>query len=169
MTAEVRAARSGDVEAISDICTRAFRETYRGLLGDDYIERSIADFYRPERIAGEIAASPPRWLGYQVVEEDGRVLGAAGGGLTGPAAGELFVLYLEPAERGRGLGTLLLDRVIEQVRALGAEEIRTSVYDGNMKGIPFYEARGFEKTEKQQAYASEPADRAWSWRMRRPL
>jgi ribosomal protein S18 acetylase RimI-like enzyme len=164
MTARTRAATSDDVAAI---CATAYRDTYAGLLTPDYIERVVADFYLPERVAGEIAAAPPSWLGYQVVEEDGRVLGAAGGGLTAPGVGELFVLYLDPAERRRGLGSLLLDRVAGQLTEVGAGELWVSVVVGNELGIPFYLARGFEQVDKRRAYGSEPGDDVWSWRMRR--
>ncbi|WP_433725631.1 N-acetyltransferase family protein [Actinoplanes sp. CA-051413] len=167
MNASVRAATAGDVAAICRICTDAYRDTYAGLLSGDYVERVIAEFYNPERVTGEIAASPPGWLGYQVVEEHGRVLGAAGGGMTGPGVGELFVIYLDPAELGRGLGTLLLNRIIEQVTELGAEELWASVVVDNTKGIPFYRARGFEEVSKRKAYGAGPEDDVWTWRMRK--
>ena len=167
MTARARAATSDDVAAICEICATAYRDTYAGLLTGEYVERVIAEFYRPERVAGEIAAAPPSWLGYQVVEEDGRVLGAAGGGMTAPGVGELFVLYLDPAERRRGLGTLLLDRVAGQLTEAGAGELWVSVVVGNDLGIPFYRACGFEQVEKRPAYGSDPSDDVWTWRMRR--
>ena len=167
MSARVRAATSDDVAAICEICTAAYRDTYAGLVPSEFVERVIAEFYRPERVAGEIAAGPPGWLGYQVVEEDGRVLGAAGGGTTAPGIGELFVIYLDPTERRRGLGTLLLDRIIEQVTAVGAEELWASVVVDNDKGIPFYRARGFEQLGKRKAHGAGPDDDVWTWRMRR--
>jgi GNAT superfamily N-acetyltransferase len=167
MSARVRAATSDDVAAICQVCATAYRDTYAGLLTGDYIERVVEDFYQPERVSGEIAAAPPGWLGYQVAEEDDRVLGAAGGGITAPGVGELFVLYLDPAQRRRGFGTLLLDRVTEQLTGAGAAELWVSVVDGNDKGIPFYRARGFEPVEKCPAYGSLPGDDVWTWRMRR--
>jgi ribosomal protein S18 acetylase RimI-like enzyme len=168
-TPQVRPATTEDVARICEICSVAYRETYRDLVPADYIERVIRDFYLPERVAGEISPSPPHWFGYQVVEQDGRVLGAAGGGMTGPATGELFVIYLDPTRRNRGLGTLLLDRVVEQVRAAGATEMWVSVTEGNDKGLPFYRARGFTEVETVQAFGSLPDDDIRSVRMRRPL
>ncbi|GIF40904.1 hypothetical protein Axi01nite_52150 [Actinoplanes xinjiangensis] len=165
----VRAARDEDAEAIADICARGYRRTYPALLSSAFIERMIAEFYQVERVSKEVPAAPPGWLGYQVAEEDGRVLGAAGGGLLRPGVGELFVLYLDPDERGRGLGTLLLDRVTGQLRELGATEMWVAALDGNELGIPFYEARGFRKVERRRTYGSTEADNAWSWRFSRPI
>ncbi|PWK46163.1 GNAT family N-acetyltransferase [Actinoplanes xinjiangensis] len=167
--AVVRAARDEDAEAIADICARGYRRTYPALLSSAFIERMIAEFYQVERVSKEVPAAPPGWLGYQVAEEDGRVLGAAGGGLLRPGVGELFVLYLDPDERGRGLGTLLLDRVTGQLRELGATEMWVAALDGNELGIPFYEARGFRKVERRRTYGSTEADNAWSWRFSRPI
>ncbi|MEV4278014.1 GNAT family N-acetyltransferase [Actinoplanes xinjiangensis] len=167
--AVVRAARDEDAEAIADICARGYRRTYPALLSSAFIERMIAEFYQVERVSKEVHPAPPGWLGYQVVEEDGRVLGAAGGGLLTPGVGELFVLYLDPDERGRGLGTLLLDRVTGQLRESGATEMWVAALDGNELGIPFYEARGFRKVERRRTYGSTEADNAWSWRFSRPI
>jgi GNAT superfamily N-acetyltransferase len=165
----VRAATPGDVETICAICTSASHATYGDLLPATFIDRMIREFYRPERVEREVAARPPRWFGYQVVEDGGRVLGAAGGGITAPRRGELFVIYLDPGERGRGLGTLLLDRVIEQVRGAGAEEIWAGVVVDNERGIPFYRARGFETVETVPAHGAQPDEDVKTLRMRRRL
>ncbi|MEV6299708.1 GNAT family N-acetyltransferase [Actinoplanes sp. NPDC051861] len=167
--AEVRAALDEDVTAIVDICTLGYRATYPGLVSDEFIERMLAEGYRPELVAKQIPAAPPGWLGYQVAEEDGRVLGAAAGGLVAPGAGELFVLYLHPDERGRGLGTLLLNRVTDQIREQGAAEMRVGVLDGNERAILFYEARGFRKAERRRTTGSTEADNAWTWVMHRAI
>jgi GNAT superfamily N-acetyltransferase len=165
----VRPARDEDAAAIVDICTRGYRHTYPALLSSEFIERMIAESFSPERVAKEIAPAPPGWLGYQVAEEDGRVLGAAVGGMTAPEAGELFLLYLDPDERGRGLGTLLLNRVIDQLRASGATAMWVAALDGNEMGIPFYEARGFQKIQRRRTHGATEADNAWSWLLSRPL
>ncbi|MEU4419356.1 GNAT family N-acetyltransferase [Actinoplanes sp. NPDC024001] len=166
---EVRAARDDDVEIICDICARAYHAAYTGLVSSDYLDRMLAEFYRPERVGKAIAAAPPDWLGYQVAEEDGRVLGFAAGGIVAPGSGELFTLYLEPGLRGRGLGTLLLDRVTAQLRDLGATEMWVAALDGNEQGIPFYEARGFTRERRRKAYGTTDAEDYWSWLLRRPI
>ncbi len=168
-TAFARASVAGDADAIRTICTTAYWATYRGLVAPDYLERAIAEYYNAERIAREVAAAPPRWHGYQVVEEGGLVLGAAGGGITSPGTGELFVIYLDPEARNRGLGTLLLDRVTSLLRDGGATEMWVSVVDGNEKGLPFYRARGFTPVERRRAWGSTENDDVWTWRMRRDI
>ncbi|GAA1603810.1 GNAT family N-acetyltransferase [Actinoplanes couchii] len=165
----VRAARDEDVPAIRDICVQGYRKTYPGLLSSEFIERMLDGFYTAEHVAKQISAAPPGWLGYQVAEEDGRVVGAAGGGVIAPGAGELFMLYLDFGRRGRGIGTLLLDRITGQLRDLGVAQMWVAALDGNELGIPFYEARGFRKVERRRTYGSTEVDDAWSWRFSRPI
>ena len=167
--AEVRAATEDDVAAIVDICSRAYDATYRELLPAGYLTRMLAEFYTPERVSKDIAPAPPGWLGYQVATESGRVLGVASGGLTAPGAGELLMIYLDPAERGRGLGTLLLDRITEQVRELGATEMWVAAVEGNEMALPFYAARGFTVEGRRPAYGATAEENAISLTLRRPL
>ncbi|HWS32644.1 MAG TPA: GNAT family N-acetyltransferase [Actinoplanes sp.] len=151
---------------IATICSTAYRDAYRELLPPGYIERSVTAFYNEDRVAGDIAAAPPDWFGYQVVERDGRVLGAAGGGMISRDAGELSLVYLEASERGRGLGTLLLERVTGQIRAAGGTEMWVSVFLGDQNGIGFYRARGFEPVDTVRAAMSRVDDHIRSLRMR---
>ncbi|MBW6436846.1 GNAT family N-acetyltransferase [Actinoplanes hulinensis] len=169
MTAVVRPAVDADVARIAAICSSGYRDAYRELLPDGYIERSVVEFYSRERVAKEIAPAPPGWFGYQVVEEDGLVLGVAGGGMTGPAAGELSRVYLDAAVREGELGTLLLDRVTEQIGAAGGTELWVSVFLGDRAGIGFYRARGFQPVETVRAALSRVDDHISSLRMCRRL
>jgi len=138
-----RPAQPEDAGAIARVCSAGWRDTYRGIKEPEEIEAVIADFYTPERIGREIA-QPEGWDGWIVAVEDDTVVGAGGGGMTGSGVGEIFVLYLDPARRGEGIGTLLLDAITEQQRAQRAREQWVSVEPDNTKGLPFYYARGFE-------------------------
>jgi GNAT superfamily N-acetyltransferase len=169
LTAVVRQAVEPDAAAIARICSTAYRNAYRELLPEGYISRSVAEFYDEARIAADIAPAPPEWFGYQVVEEGGQVLGAAGGGMSGPATGELSLIYLEAAERRRGLGTLLLDRVTDQIRSAGGTEMWVSVFLGDSAGIGYYRNRGFQPMDTVRATLSREDDHIRSLRMRRPL
>ncbi len=63
--------------------------------------------------------------------------------MTKKGTGWLYVIYLDPQRRNEGIGTKLLDAVTQQQKAFGAREQFVTVQRGNVKGIPFYEARGF--------------------------
>jgi ribosomal protein S18 acetylase RimI-like enzyme len=169
LTAVTRPATSADATRIAEICTSAYRAAYQELLPPGYIDRTVDIYFGEARVARQVPADPPKWFGYQVAQEDDRLLGAAGGGMTRPGVGELHLIYLDPAERGRGLGTLLLDRVIEQIRAAGGSEVWLSVFLGDAAGIGFYRSRGFQPVETVQADLSRTDDHIRSLRMRRTL
>jgi ribosomal protein S18 acetylase RimI-like enzyme len=85
-----------------------------------------------------------------LAELDGRAVGyalanlveARGSYATGDRVGELETLSVLPELRGRGIGTLLMDAVEDELRARGVAEIRLNVVAGNERAMRFYERRG---------------------------
>ena len=151
----VKKANLKHVEGIAEVCTNGYKATYNDSHSNEYIERIIKEFYNYERISMEITNSGKDWDGWFVAVEDNKVLGAIGGGMIGKNKGEVFVLYLDPNRRGEGIGTLLLNTLIQVQIQNGASEQWVSVAKGNQKGIPFYEARGFVFQNEQKSYSNK--------------
>ncbi|NYD41536.1 GNAT superfamily N-acetyltransferase [Nocardioides panaciterrulae] len=170
---EVRLARAGEEDAICDVCREGFTVSSNGLLPTAAVERRAQQYYNPTRVRHEIATAGADlgWQGYVVaVSEAGGVLGAAGGGITDHTVGNVYVLYLNVALRGRGIGTALLDFVTQQQRSEGATEQWVSVTEGNDLGIPFYLARGFVVRDRVPFdVADDGTVGAHSLRMSRPI
>ncbi|MBB6454080.1 ribosomal protein S18 acetylase RimI-like enzyme [Salirhabdus euzebyi] len=164
----VRKALFNDIYGIRRVCVEGYRATYKNLLSNDYIERTIDKFYNLDRLANEVT-NPEGWDGWFVALENGEVVGAGGGGMTSENTGEVFVLYLDPTRRGEGIGSLLLKAISDEQLAKGATEQWVSVQMNNEKGIPFYKARGFQYHSEQRTYESEKADHAISLRLVRKL
>ncbi len=143
MSIMVQEADFEHVDGIKRVCTRGWRETYDGLIPDDEIEATLEEFYDPTRLNAEVL-DPKGWDGWLVALEDDRVVGAGGGGLTEEGHGEVYVLYVDPDEQRRGIGTSLLRRMTEQQTAQGATWQYVSVAKGNELGLTFYEKHGFE-------------------------
>ncbi len=59
-------------------------------------------------------------------------------------------LYVIPAERGRGIGKLLLDAVIAGVRAAGALAIDLEVEADHARAENLYAREGFQKRTRQR-------------------
>ncbi|WJE17238.1 GNAT family N-acetyltransferase [Halobacillus sp. ACCC02827] len=141
---EVRKADGSNVADIIRVCEAGYRETYKSLLEKEDIEQVIEEFYNADRIAREVRNISDEWNGWFVaVDEEGTVVGAGGGGMTGSETAELFVLYLDPERKREGIGGRLLEAITEDHIARGASEQWVSVTKGNEMGIPFYEKSGF--------------------------
>lgn len=149
---EIKLADQTHVKGIQEVCSAGYRATYPGLRSNDYIEEVVEEFYNLERLEKEVTEISRHWGGYFVAVENGKVVGAAGGGMESDTLGELYVLYLDPNRRGEGIGTLLLEAVTAQQKEWGATEQRVAVAKGNQKAIPFYEARGFRYLSEKESY-----------------
>lgn len=163
-------ANESHVEGIAKVCTEGYWATYQELFAKEHIERVVEEFYSCERILGEVTTSDQNWGGYFVAVEDGVVVGAGGGGIIGEATGELFVLYVDPNRRNEGIGTMILNAVTRQQKEdFNATEQWVSVTKGNMKGIPFYEAKGFVFKHEQSSYENSENEDLVSLRYYRKL
>ncbi|MGD6968267.1 GNAT family N-acetyltransferase [Rossellomorea vietnamensis] len=158
------------VEGIVKVCSDANRATYKDIYSEEYIERVIKQYYTPERILEEVSGSSRDWGGYFVAVDNGTVVGAGGGGMTDDTTGEIYVLYMDPNRRGEGIGTQLLEAITrQQEEEFHAGEQWVSVQQGNMKGIPFYEAKGFTFKHEEPGHGNEGAENYISLRFSRKI
>ncbi|BAC14566.1 hypothetical conserved protein [Oceanobacillus iheyensis HTE831] len=147
----IELANEDHVQGIISVCRAGYCDVSKGLLSHELIEQKCEEYYKEERIRKEVTQFNHSWGGYFVALEGGIVVGAGGGGMTTDQTGWLYVLYLNPTRRNEGIGTKILEAVTEQQKQLGALEQYVTVQKGNMKGIPFYEARGFVFQEEIQS------------------
>ncbi|NMH74556.1 GNAT family N-acetyltransferase [Bacillus sp. RO2] len=152
-------AESCHIDGIKKVCSEGYWATYEDIYSKEYIEKVIKEFYNNERILDEVTKTNRHWGGYFVAIENGEVIGAGGGGMIGETEGEIFVLYLDPERRNEGIGTILLDAITKQQKEeFNANKQWVSVQKGNLKGIPFYEAKGFVYEHEQKSYGNENQD-----------
>jgi len=145
---EVRHAVLDDAATLGGISARAFETTYRGIVPDaaldEWIDGATASWRAA--LANREPDSPSRaW----VAERDGTPIGYA---TTSPAkanwlpppdgAGELTNLYLDPEVIGTGVGRLLYDHAIADLRERGFDPLVVWAFRHNTRARRFYEARG---------------------------
>lgn len=84
-------------------------------------------------------------------DPSGLFVADAGDGLLGfhwtkqhsPSTGEVYVVGIDPAAQGRGLGRLLTHAGLEHLAARGVEEVLLYVESDNLAGIALYTGLGF--------------------------
>ncbi len=82
----------------------------------------------------EVAYLGDRPVGWMVMDAD----------WEGDESAELHELVVRRDDQGRGIGSLLLKRAIEEAKKLGKKELRLWVGRENEKAIAFYRRHGFE-------------------------
>lgn len=104
--------------------------------------------------AGEATFTEVEWRRFLraatwfVGRRDGLVLGMAAGLLREetPTEPELLGMWVEPGERGRGVGALLVQEVLSWARSVGAGALTLWVTDGNAPARRLYDRVGFRFT-----------------------
>lgn len=74
--------------------------------------------------------------------------------------GELANIAVHPGYRGKGLGSLLLDRLIERAEAAGVRNLYLEVRASNERASDLYERRGFLEIGRRRNYYSQPREDA---------
>jgi GNAT superfamily N-acetyltransferase len=131
-------------KAIASLCSQGWMQTVEGILSKEYQRKNIDFWYNDERVINDINSGVYSYIALYNLE----VVGVIGGGKTGQDVGEVFVLYVDETYRYKGIGRRLLNALTQQQESAGIREQWVSVQEGNQRGIPFYEARGFEYRKK---------------------
>lgn len=150
--------------AIADICAAGWKQTIEGKLSEEYQTKNVDFWYNHEKVYNDINAG----FYSHVALFNSEVVGVIGGAMTGQNVGEIFVLYVDEAYRYKGIGRRLLNAFTEQQIDSGATEQWVSVQEGNQRGIPFYEARGFVY-QKEKNTITETGEEQVSLRYSRQL
>jgi GNAT superfamily N-acetyltransferase len=98
-----------------------------------------------------------------VVDPVGEVVGTAAVRRLAPGVIELKRMWLRPDRRGRGIAARLMDRVLEEARALGGRVLRLDSESRLEPAVRLYRRYGFQEIAD---YNGNPRADVW---MERPL
>jgi putative acetyltransferase len=150
----VRPMRAGDVDEALDV--------FAAVAAEGRWVGTEAGFDRDTRRARwlDSLADP---LTAQVVVADaasGRILGHGAVHVERYGVAELGMALAADA-RGRGLGGLLLDALVEAATALGAHKVDLQVWPHNEAAIRLYQSRGFEVEGRLRAHYRRASGQRW--------
>jgi ribosomal protein S18 acetylase RimI-like enzyme len=139
MPFEIRQARPAEFATVADLCVAAYAPF---ISGDGHYVAELRDAARRAAHAELLVAA-----------DGGRVLGTVtfvpGGGPLGEIAGEreaeFRMLAVDPAAQGRGVGTALLQRIVDASAARGREGIVCSSLPEMRSAHRIYRRLGFRR------------------------
>ncbi len=144
----VRHATPADAQAIAEIHVRTWQWAYHNLVPDDYLANLSATLERRIEVRrNQLAHMPPQnrcW----VIEQAEYLAGFA---MTGPnrdpdlspMIAEVFAIYLSPDTIGKGIGRILFEHAVEDLRQRGYEQATLWVLASNARARKFYEIAGW--------------------------
>jgi ribosomal protein S18 acetylase RimI-like enzyme len=131
----VRPATADDAQAIGAVFDAAVRE------GWSYLGALAAEpMFTPEDWDRLVADHAPPNVLLVATDRAGRILGYTA---AHPEDGELFLLFVEPAYAGRGVGRMLLDAAHDALRAAACTEAYLFVHEENERALAVYASAGY--------------------------
>jgi GNAT superfamily N-acetyltransferase len=148
----VRLARLDDAAAIAEVHVASWRTTYKGIFSDTLLDSLSVD--KREQSWREMLALPePNSVTLVACNTDRSIVGFISGGAerTGRLGyeGELYAIYLLQIAQRQGLGTLLVQHFVRELRARGFGSMAVWVLEAN-PFRKFYEALGGKVVAEQQ-------------------
>ncbi len=135
----IRQANSHDIPRIAEIIVFGKRVAYRPIFENDEVsfnELQVVSLYE------EYQKNPDTLEGMHLYD-DGIIKGVIKGHSEDEKIVEITDFYVEPFFVGQGIGTRLLEYLIQQVRKKGIQKIILWVIKDNEKARKFYERNGF--------------------------
>ena len=144
MQVEVVPADSTDLVAIRDVATRIWNEYYPSIISQAQIDYMLAMDYSMEKLQRDMAGG----VCIDKLLFEGSLIGfSAYGPLQDPDPSakilKLHKIYLDPAAHGKGLGSVLLEKVETFARSGNYTKILLQVNKGNARAIAAYRRNGY--------------------------
>ncbi|MEV6524163.1 GNAT family N-acetyltransferase [Longispora sp. NPDC051575] len=147
----IRDATGTDLPATVDVHVRTWKDAYRGLVPDAYLDAIDAGAWLERQRAG--MGTPGRHRIVAVL--DGVIAGFAGCGpdRDDPDLSEVYAIYVDPGRQGHGIGRALMDAAVGRLggrvppgdseTGSGRRTVRLWCAEGNAATRRFYERYGF--------------------------
>ena len=143
MAVLVRPRLASDTRAVRRVARASWRAALEGRAPAAFLAAIWRALYGRERLVlGLVEARRDAF----VAEREGVVVGYADGIAGDGAAYHLARVYVAPEAWGAGAGRALVDAVLEAARARGAAHVELEVDVANVRGLAWWERRGFART-----------------------
>jgi len=151
MEATIRKVQPGDESTLAYIQTESWKSAFKGILKADILERctniekatsmykSLLDENKGNGYI-QFVDGKPHCIAYWDAARDETMKDKA----------ELICIHSLPGNWGKGYGRSMMERVLEDIKAQGFNEVYLWVFTENYRARRFYEYNGFTCTDKIQ-------------------
>jgi ribosomal protein S18 acetylase RimI-like enzyme len=142
--AAVRPMTEDDIDAVATLARVVWQEAYPAIITQAQIDYMLDQRYGLEVLRAELADPAIAW---DVLEEDGEIIGFVSCLASVPGEIKLDKLYVHPDRQRRGNGETLVRHCMAQARKQGCRALILAVNKRNARAIAAYRKYGFEVRE----------------------
>jgi ribosomal protein S18 acetylase RimI-like enzyme len=140
----IRPASRQDCRGIAAVHVSSWQDAYRGIVPQSFLDRLTVE--KREQQWVELLERGDSWV--LVADASGDIVGFVSFGNSRddnalPKVGELYAIYVAPSHWSTGVGRMLWEAALEQLRELAFTRVTVWVLSGNQKAIRFYQRIGF--------------------------
>ncbi|EON70241.1 GNAT family N-acetyltransferase [Lysinibacillus sphaericus] len=133
----IRKMKKEDMSKVTKIATESWHGTYDGIIPRIIQDNFLSQAYNSKMLEIRYLQTP-----FYVAELNGEIVGFANySNINNDRSIELSAIYLHPCYKNMGIGSELLYKGIQELKA---ELIYVNVETANGIGITFYNAKGFQ-------------------------
>lgn len=143
---DIRTAELEDINTIGYLAYQIWPIAYKEILTLEQLQYMLNRLYSPAALRTQMINDHHTFLLAEL--DEGPVGFASYSKTTEPGLFKLHKLYIHTQVKGKGLGKILLDAVITEVKALKATTLRLNVNKYNTAKL-FYEKQGFAVIEEE--------------------
>ena len=134
-----------DIHLVQLLAKDIWQEAYKDVLSQDQIDYMLDMMYNNDKI-NEGIASGDVW---EILKVDNVPSGYLHYKLDENNTVFLSKIYLKASNQTKGIGQLMLNRVVDFAKEKGAKAVHLTVNKNNAKAIRFYEKNGFKNMESK--------------------
>ncbi len=114
----------------------------------DILQEEFDEFWKPSILKSELESENSKYI---VAKKENQIVGFAGIWIS-PVDVEITNIVTKKTERKNGIGSALLDKLIEMAKETGRETISLEVNENNFPAGALYEKKGFEVVGIRKKY-----------------
>ena len=152
---EIRPIAEEEIDEVARVHVRSWQSGYAGIVPEEF----LASLDPAEFAARRRYTAVPPGGGAVCAVEDGTIVGHAAFGPYRPdretideTMGELYSIYVEPEQWGRGAGRRLFATARERLGAAGFPDMRLWVLEDNHRARRFYERQGMRPDGEREVW-----------------